>query len=168
MKHSSVLAAATLGLIVASGWVWANHEEKGEGKDEVALKHRVHAPKDTDIDATVSLQALLDKSGKDAWSTQKAAHVEGFVVQVEHEPDNDVKLVLAANQGETDTRHWVIVEVCPELMQKTPALAEPKLRAMVGKKVAVTGWLYREPEGESDDPRGTLWEIHPATAIEAR
>jgi hypothetical protein len=77
-----------------------------------------------------------------------------------------VKLVLAANQGETDTRHWVIAEICPELMQKKPTLAEPKLRAMVGKKVAVTGWLYREPEGESDDPRGTLWEIHPVTALE--
>lgn len=169
MKISPALVAAALGVVLASGLVWATeeHQEKGESKAEMALKHRAKAPQEADIDAAVSLQALLDKSGKDAWSDQKGARIEGYVVQVEHEPDNDVKVVLAGAKSEPNTKHWVIVEVCPEWRQRNAGMAEGKLRALVGKKVAVVGWLYREPEDESDDPRGTLWEIHPATSIAA-
>lgn len=169
MKTSPVLATAALALALASGLAWAaeNHQEKGESKAEMALKHRAKAPQDADIDAAVTLQALLDKSGKDAWSDHKGARVEGYVVQVEREPDNDVKVVLAAAKAEPNTQHWVIVEVCPEARKHNAAMSEDKLRALVGKKVAVVGWLYREPEDESGDPRGTLWEIHPATSIAA-
>lgn len=164
MKFSPVFAA-TLGLVLASGLAWATHEEKGEGKAEMALKHRMAPPKDADMDNTVTLQGLLDKSGKDAWPANKGARIEGYVVQVEREPDSDIKVVLADAKGETSTKRWVIAEVCPEWRKKDASMSESTLRAMVGKKISVTGWLYHEPEEESDDPRGTLWEIHPVTSI---
>ena len=164
MKFSPALAA-TLSVLLASGIVWANTEEKGEGKAEMALKHRAKTPQDADIDSNATLQALLDKSGKDAWSDHKAARIEGYVIQVEREPDNDVKVVLATAKGETNTQRWVIAEVCPERRKKDATMSETALRGMVGKKIAVTGWLYREPEEESGDPRGTLWEVHPVTSI---
>jgi len=164
MKFSPAFAAS-LSLVLASGLAWAAHEEKGESKTEIALKHRMAPPKDADIDNAATLQGLLDKSGKDAWPANKGARIEGYVVQVERESDNDVKLVLADAKGETSTKRWVIAEVCPEWRKKDATMSEASLRAMVGKKVAVTGWLYHEPEDESDDPRGTLWEIHPVTSI---
>ena len=164
MKFSPAFAA-TLSLVLASGLAWATHEEKGESKAEMALKHRMAPPKDADIDASATLQALLDKAGKDAWSPNKGARIEGYVVQVEREPDNDVKLVLADARGETSTKRWVIAEVCPEWRKKDATMSEATLRGMIGKKVAVSGWLYHEPEDESDDPRGTLWEIHPVTSV---
>lgn len=164
MKFSPAFAAS-LSLVLASGLAWAAHEEKGESKAEMALKHRMAPPKDADIENTATLQGLLDKSGKDAWPANKGARIEGYVVQAERESDNDVKLVLADAKGETSTKRWVIAEVCPEWRKKDATMSEASLRAMVGKKVAVTGWLYHEPEEESDDPRGTLWEIHPVTSI---
>jgi len=87
------------------------------------------------------------------------------VVQTEREEDGDYHLALALAPGETDTRKWVIVEVTPKWQKKGGAFAPSALRALHGKKVRVTGWLYFEPDEDQPDPRGTRGEIHPVTAV---
>lgn len=139
--------------------------DKGETAAEMKLKGRSTAPGAGDIDGTVTLAAMLAKNDKAAFSDSKGATIEGWVVQAEKEEDGDVHLVLAATKDEPDTRKWVIVEVTPAWQKKSASMSEHTLREMVGKKVKVTGWLYREPDVESGDPRGTRWEIHPVTAL---
>jgi hypothetical protein len=139
--------------------------DAGETKEAVALKHRAKAPAAGDIDAAATVDALLAKSGAADWSQAKAAKVQAYVIQVEKEEDGDVHLALATTAGESDTHRWLIAEVTPSWAKKKPALSAGKLRALAGKKVEVTGWLYYEPDANQEDPRGTRWEIHPVTEI---
>lgn len=148
-------------LLGASGGVAAQgNMDKGESKEHVALKNRRARPKGTDIDRTVTLDGLLSRKEADAWSTDKAAVVDGYVIQVEREEDGDRHIVLAANPGETDTTKWVIVEVTPAWSKRLG-----QLNKLHGKQVRVTGWLYYEPDDPGTDPRGTRWEIHPVTSV---
>ena len=66
-------------------------------------------------------------------------------------------------------RNYFLVQLCGrQVVAAMPEhlLAEgAKLKDLRGRKVAVTGWLYYEPDAESEDPRGTRWEIHPVTSI---
>ncbi|HKH46646.1 MAG TPA: hypothetical protein VKM72_18465 [Thermoanaerobaculia bacterium] len=143
----------------------AEDDDKGESKAEMALKNRATPPKAAEMDANATIQALLEKKGPADWSNKKGARLEGYVVQVEKEDDGDVHLVLAAKPGETNTQSWVITEVPAALQKKKSELSEKSLKSLVGQYVSVSGWLYREPDGEQGDPRGTLWEIHPVTEI---
>jgi hypothetical protein len=129
-----------------------------------ALKARAVAPTVKDIDKTATLDGLLAKSKPTDWSTAKGAVLEGYVIQVIRSDDGDVRLYLAAKPEESDTRKWVIVEVPPAWMAKSPALAEAKLWDLQGKKIHATGWLmYDVPRVKY--PRGTSWELHPVTEI---
>jgi hypothetical protein len=129
-----------------------------------ALKARAVAPKATDIDKTATVDALLAKAKPADWSATKGATLEGYVIQVLGSEDSDIRLYLAANPAETDTRKWVIVEVKPAWMEKVPGLAPAKLWELHGKKVRATGWLFFDTTLVKY-PRGTNWEIHPATEI---
>ena len=141
-------------------------KDEGESKAFKVLKERMNAPAATDIDKSISLDALVAKNGEKDWSTSKAAAIEGYVMQVEKEEDGDYHIVLTSKAGETDTKKWVIVEVIPAWQKKNPSLSGEKLRDLYGKKVRVTGWLFYEPDPSQADPRGTRWEIHPVTSIE--
>jgi hypothetical protein len=141
--------------------------DKGETAEAKKLRGRTSAPAAADIDASVTLDALLAKQAKTSFSESKGATIEGFVVQTEREEDGDYHLTLAAVRGETDTRKWVIVEVTPAWQKKDASLAPAALRKLQGSRVRVTGWLYYEPDDEQEDPRGTRWEIHPVTAVSA-
>lgn len=153
-------------LLCASGGAAAqSNSDKGESKENVALKDRRATPKDTDIDRTVTLDGLLNKKEADGWATAKAAVVDGYVIQIEREEDGDYHLALATNPGETDTTKWVIVEVTPAWSKRLASLSKGQLKNLHGKQVRVTGWLYYEPDTPSSDPRGTRWEIHPVTDI---
>ena len=153
-------------LLVVSGAVAAqSNGDKGETKELVALKNRGAKPKDTEIDRTVTLDALLSKKEKDSWGTGKAAVIDGYVIQLEREEDGDHHLALATSAGETDTTKWVIVEVTPAWSKRLASLSKAQLKNLKGKQVRVTGWLYYEPDNDSGDPRGTPWEIHPVTDI---
>jgi hypothetical protein len=110
---------------------------------------------------------MLSKKDKAAFSEEKGATVEGYVVQLEREEDGDYHVMLAPSARETDSKKWVVVEVTPAWQKKSAALSGDSLRKLHGKKVKVTGWLYYEPDEEQEDPRGTRWEIHPATEIQA-
>ncbi len=141
---------------------------RGKAAAEKKLRGRSVAPKPAEIDSAVTLGAMLSKNDKAAFADAKGATVEGYVVQVEREEeDGDYHVALAAAAGETDTKKWVIVEVTPAWQKKSAALSGESLRKLHGKKVRVTGWLYYEPDEDQPDPRGTRWEIHPVTEIQA-
>lgn len=161
--HSLVLIA----LALFSGRLAAQERpgDKGETPEEMKLRGRATAPTSADIDRAVTLDALLAKQDKSAFSESKGATIEGWVVQVEREEDGDVHLALASEKGGTDTKKWVIVEVPTAWQKKSASLSEDSLRKLVGSKVRVTGWLYYEPDPDQPDPRGTRWELHPVTAV---
>jgi hypothetical protein len=143
----------------------AAENDAGDAPKYQAQKARAKAPKEADIDKKVTLEALIQKSGETDWSADKAAQIEGYVLQVEQEEDGDCHLALASAANETDTRKWLIVEVTPGWRSKHKALSMGHLRGLVGKHVGVTGWLFFEPDAETKDPRGTRWELHPVTEI---
>src|SRR5262247_3571399 len=92
-------------LFLAAGLVIAQYaEDKGETPEAKKLRGRMNAPTAADVDASATLDALLAKKDKSAFSESKAATVEGVVVQVEKEEDGDFHVVLAPSGGETDTR----------------------------------------------------------------
>jgi len=159
-----MLAYAGIGLAMYPAIVLAD-EDKGESKSEMAAKNRHAAPTPAQIDEHATLAALLERSFADAWSIEKAARVEGVIVQVETESDGDTHVVLAPPGEEKNTARWVIAEVTKASRAHHKDLASAKLKDLRGRKVAVTGWLYYEPDAESEDPRGTRWEIHPVTSI---
>ena len=164
-KRVAFLAAFILALGVGVLRAAEQEGDKGETPEAKKLKGRTNAPAAADIDATATLDALLAKQDKTAFSEKKGATVEGFVVQTEREEDGDYHLTLATAKGETDTRKWVIVEVTPAWQKKDASLAPAALRKLNGSRVKVTGWLYYEPDDQQPDPRGTRWEIHPVTAV---
>src|SRR5262249_36196309 len=104
-------------------------EDKGEGKAEMALKNRHAAPSQAQINAQVTLDAMLSKNTPDAWPKDSAARIEGTVVQVESEADGDTHIVLAPAGNETDTKHWVITEVTRSTAAHDPTLAPAALKA---------------------------------------
>ena len=167
-KRIAILASFVLALGVG-GVLRAGEQDgdKGETAEQKRLRGRTTAPAAVDIDASATLDALLAKPAKSAFSEKKGATIEGYVVQTEREEDGDYHLTLAAAKGETDTRKWVIVEVTPGWQKKDASLAPATLRKLIGSRVRVTGWLYYEPDDEQGDPRGTRWEIHPVTAVSA-
>jgi hypothetical protein len=172
MLHTRVSKVLTLSLtaaLLAAGVLGAQERpgDKGETTAEKKLRGRSAAPKAAAIDSAATLDAMLSKKDKSALSEAKGATIEGYVVQVEREEDGDYHLTLAAAAGETDTKKWLIVEVTPAWQKKSAALSGDSLRKLHGKKVKVTGWLYYEPDEDQEDPRGTRWEIHPVTQIQA-
>jgi hypothetical protein len=161
-----VIACAGIGLLLCQPVARAG-EDKGENKAETAAKTRHATPTPAQIDARATLAALLDHPLADAWSSEKAARVEGVIVQVENEEDGDTHIVLAPAGEEKNTARWVVAEVTRASRAHHKDLAFARLKDLRGKKVAVTGWLYYEPDADSEDPRGTRWEIHPVTSIAA-
>ena len=132
-----------------------------------ASANRTAPPGASDIDTRITLDSLLVHSAQGDWAKSKAAAIEGYVVQVEREEDGDYHLVLAADANEKDASKWVITEITPQWSKKSASLSGAHLRALYGKQVRVTGWLYYDSAEREPDPRGTLWEIHPVTGIEA-
>ncbi len=166
-KVLAILASFILALGVAGILRAGEEADKGETAEAKKLRGRSTSPAAADIDAGATLDALLAKQPKTAFSERKGATIEGFVVQTEREEDGDYHLTLAAAKGETDTRKWVIVEITPAWQKKDASLAPAALRKLNGTQVRVTGWLYYEPDDEQGDPRGTRWELHPVTAVSA-
>ena len=165
MRLVGSLALMACIAVSASAFVQERPGDKGESAEAKKLRGRATAPTAADVDADVTLDAMLAKNDKAAFSESKGATVVGWVVQAEREEDGDFHLSLAKGLGENDTHKWVIVEVTPAWQKKAAALSPEALRKLPGKKVRVTGWLYWEPDEEQGDPRGTRWEIHPVTAI---
>jgi hypothetical protein len=153
-------------------------------RDLHRLKNRTSIPQTTDIDAKVTLGALL-QPGNDSnrWSTDRAARVQGEVIDVAYarpEATNcwnpcrrDIHILIATRIGAAKREH-VVVEVTPNLQRGD--WSENTLQAqLVGHWCEFEGWMYfdaghaEESEnispGEPDNWRATAWEIHPVTKI---
>ena len=170
MRKARIPAAAVVVLVsslAGAGLLCAQEKpgDKGETAEAKKLRGRATAPTAADVDAAATLDAMLAKNDKAAFSESKGATIEGWVVQAEREEDGDFHLSLAKATGENDAHKWVIVEVAPAWQKRSAALSPEALRKLPGTRVRVTGWLYWEPDEEQGDPRGTRWEIHPVTAI---
>ena len=159
-------------------------------RDLHRLKNRTALPQAADFDAAVTLDALLqpgDDSGR--WSTNRAARIQGEVVDVEYsrpEATNcfspcrrDVHILIAKRKGVAKTES-VVLEVTPNLNDRAARQGfdwteETLQRELVGHWCEFEGWLYfdaghaEESEnvstGKPDNWRATAWELHPVTKI---
>ena len=110
MLHTRVSKVLTLSLtaaLLAAGVLGAQERpgDKGETPAEKTLRGRSAAPKPADIDSAVTLDAMLSKQDKAAFSEARGAIVEAYVVQVEREEeDGDYHVTLARRLPERPTR----------------------------------------------------------------
>ena len=162
----------------------------GRARELHRLKNRTAFPQAADFDSTVTLDALLQRGDdRNRWSTDRAARVQGLVIDVAHagtEATNcynpcrrDIHILIATRKDAPKSEH-VVVEVTPNLRDWAAAQgidwSEKTLQAqLVGHWCEFEGWLYfdaghaEESEnlspGKPDNWRGTAWEIHPITKI---
>ena len=152
------------------------------------LKNRTAIPQASDFNPQISLDELL-RPGDDRsrWSTQQAARIEAYVIDVAYarpEATNcylpcrrDVHIAIAKRPGAPQNEQ-VIIEVTPSFReaaeQKGLNWSAPSLKAqLVGHWCEFEGWMYfdvgHEEESENTTPnnpenwRATAWEIHPVT-----
>jgi hypothetical protein len=108
--------------------------------------------------------------------------VEAYLIRVAKEgpespnchatADSDVDYHQWIVANPTDDRpKAVVVEVTPRLRAKHPGwtLANFQKLAQSKARVRVTGWVMLDPEhpDQVGKTRGTIWEIHPVTRVEA-
>ena len=154
------------------------------------LKNRTALPQAADFDSRITLAELL-KPGDDTnrWSTDRAARIQGEVIDVEHAGseatncfspwDRDIHVLIATRKGASKSEH-VVLEVTPPIEDWARAQgmdwSEKTLQAqLIGRWIEFEGWLYfdvghaEESEniapGNPDNWRATAWEIHPITKI---
>jgi hypothetical protein len=154
------------------------------------LKNRTVIPKDEDFDQRITLDELL-KPGDDTnrWSIQRAARIEGYVVDVSYarpEATNcfspcrrDIH-ILVGRRKDAAKNEQVVIEVTPNFRdwaaQQGIDWSEQTLQALlVGHWCEFEGWLYFDvghtDKSENTAPhnptnwRATAWEIHPITKI---
>lgn len=154
------------------------------------LKNRISIPQATDFDSRITLAALLQPGDDhDRWSTNRAARVQGEVIDVAYarpEATNcfnpcrrDIHILIATQKGVAKSEH-VVLEVTPKLrdwaVEYGNDWSEKTLQAeLLGHWCEFEGWLYfdaghaEESEnispGKPDNWRATAWEIHPVTKI---
>lgn len=165
------------------------------GKTLNRRKNRFHPPADDDLDADVTLAALLAPGDDlDRFDEDSGAKIRGFVIDVKVggnetcnckanaaiDKDTHIELGLSL---QAPGKQRVIVEVTPRLRVQmkaqdidwtTEALRHPQ-KGIKGKFVEITGWLLFDTmhvnEAENTNPghkgnwRATCWEIHPVTEI---
>jgi hypothetical protein len=168
----------------------------GDGGDAALnrLKNRVDLPgavNDATVAQVLGLMATGSKQHRDKWPTALLERVElhegtpirieGYLVGVRkegaespncHEDDeahSDYHLYLVADAGDAKDLS-IVVEMTPRVRAHHPSWTLPALRALVkaGGDVRISGWLMFDQEhaAEVGKSRGTLWEIHPITAVE--
>jgi hypothetical protein len=152
------------------------------------LKNRTTLPQPSDFNPQISLSELL-KPGDDSsrWSTQQAARIEAYVIDVAYarpEATNcylpcrrDLHMLVANRQGALKNEQ-VVLEVTPNFREWAARRgwdwSETTLRTQLpGHWCEFEGWLYFDvghaKESENTAPRNpgnwraTAWEIHPVT-----
>jgi hypothetical protein len=154
------------------------------------LKNRTTLPQAPDFDSRVTLDALLQPGNdRDRWSTDRAARIQGLVIDVAHagiEATNcyhpcrrDIHILIATRKEATKTEQ-VVLEVTPNMRdwaaQQGMDWSEEALQAqLLNHWCEFEGWLYfdvdHDEEAETTSPqrpanwRATAWEIHPITKI---
>lgn len=195
LKIGLILLTVTGSLIAALFLIQARCPATGLAlspavRQSVRLKNRSALPARTDFDGRVSLAALL-QAGEDRarWSVERAAAVEGYVVEV---GPGGVEAANCYSLGRRDThiyvalgpgappRERVVLEVTPRLAAWAGGhgwdWSEAALRRdLVGRWCSFEGWLFyddeHDDESENTAPggagnwRATAWEVHPVTSI---
>lgn len=152
------------------------------------LKNRTAIPQASDFNQQISLNELLiPGDDRSRWSTQQAARIQAYVVDVAYarpEATNcylpcrrDVHIAVANRPGAPQNEQ-VIIEVTPYFRawaaQEGLNWSAPSLKAqLVGRWCEFEGWMYFDvghvEESENTAPhhpgnwRATAWEIHPVT-----
>ena len=152
------------------------------------LKNRTALPQDSDFNDQISLSELLRLGDDtDRWSTQQAARIQGYVVDVAYarpEATNcfmpcrrDIHINVANRQGAPITEQ-VVLEVTPNFaewaaQQGWDWSASSLKSQLVGHWCEFEGWMFFDvghaEEAENTTPnnasnwRATAWEIHPVT-----
>lgn len=152
------------------------------------LKNRTALPDPSDFNPNISLTELL-KPGNDSsrWSTQQAARIQGYVIDVAYarpEATNcylpcrrDLHIAVANRKGAPQNEQ-IILEITPNLREWAANQgldwSESSIQAqMVNHWCEFEGWMYLDEghaeESENTAPhnagnwRATAWEIHPVT-----
>ena len=185
-----VALLVTLWLVLARNCPSAGIALTSRARHLHRLKSRTALPQFADFDSRVTLNTLL-QPGDDSnrWSTDRAARIQGAVIDVEHagpEATNcfspcrrDIHILIATRKGAAKNEH-VVLEVTPKLRdwatEQGIDWSEKTLQAqLVGHWCEFEGWLYFDvghaEEAENTAPgnpnnwRATAWEIHPITRI---
>ncbi|HEU4509993.1 MAG TPA: hypothetical protein VFR78_17295 [Pyrinomonadaceae bacterium] len=185
-----VAVLVTAWLVLAQNCPSAGIALTSTQRDNHRLKNRTAIPEASDFDSRVTLDELL-RPGDDRnrWSTDRAARVQGEVIDVEHagtEAANcfgptrrDIHILIAKRKGAGKIEH-VVLEVTPKLRdwaaQQGMDWSEKTLQAqLIGHWVEFEGWLYFDvghaedteniAPGNPENWRATAWEIHPITKI---
>jgi len=162
----------------------------GRAREQHRLKNRTALPQAADFDPRVTLDALLQRGDdRSRWSVDRAAKVQGLVVDVAYagaeaancwNPCRRDIHILIANRKDAPKTEQVVLEVTPSLhdwaARQGMDWSEETLQShLVGHWCEFEGWLYfdvghdEESEnvapGNSENWRGTAWEIHPITRI---
>lgn len=183
-------------IAIAISVAHADCPPEGDGGDPAlnTLKNRTDRPTSTlplSVDHVLSLPAVRTKLDRARWTAAQRKTIgdlEGAGVSVvgyflgakeegpesanchgEERAQRDFHLYLA-NQPTDAKSASMVVEITPRQHDKRWTL--PELNALVRTKtlVRVSGWLMYDQEhgAEVGKSRGTLWEIHPITALEVQ
>lgn len=158
------------------------------------LKNRYTVPQASDIDAAVTLQAMLAPGNdRNRWNSTHAAEITGFVLDVKpgggetcncgktDAVHSDTHIELVLHSTDTEMKQTVVVEATPRMRRKMKAngtdWSTKGLRTNIkGKWVTVRGWMTFDTQhvnaaenthpGAAGNWRATAWEIHPVTDIQ--
>jgi hypothetical protein len=184
----AVLVAATLFFArncPSTGFALTDHARRLH-----RLKNRIQIPQASDFDSRVSLNALLEPGNDtDRWSTESAARISGYVVDVAYARPEATNCyvpfrrdlhILVANRKDAAKAEQIVLEITPNIRdwasQRGLKWSESTLQTqLIGHRVEFEGWLYFD-EGHAEDAentapgnptnwRATAWEIHPVTGI---
>lgn len=159
-------------------------------RDLHGLKNRTALPQVADFDSRVTLDALLQRGNDtDRWSTDRAARVQGLVIDVAyagseaancfHPCRRDIHILISTRREAPKNEH-VVLEVTPKFGDWAASQgidwSEQTLQSqLVGRWCEFEGWLYfdvghaEESEniapGNPENWRATAWEVHPITKI---
>ena len=167
------------------GWAFTTEMRKF-----ASLKNRTLLPRARDFDERVTLETLLEPGDdRDRWSEERAAKIEGYVVDVTQggiEAANCYSLrtrdthIYVARSLNAPPRERVVVEVTPRLREWAKGQgynwSGSALKSMlIGRWCRIEGWVLFDGEhalesenlspGRTQNWRGTAWEIHPVTGI---
>ena len=185
-----IVLLITLWLVLARNCPSAGIALTSRARHLHRLKNRTALPQAADFDSRITLDTLLQPGDdRNRWSTDRAARIQGEVIDVEHarpEATNcfspcrrDIHILIATRKGAAKTEH-VVVEVTPKLAdwatEQGIDWSEKTLQAqLIGHWCEFEGWLYFDvghvEESENISPgnpgnwRATAWEIHPITKI---
>ena len=167
------------------------------GANPVALRalnvarNRFHAPADSDMDPSFTLNGLLRTGADDTrFDAAKAGQIEGIVVDVKvggvetvnckaTDPTfRDTHIEIADHAGAPATER-VIVEVTPRWRAAMQAQgvdwSTTGLQSLIGKRVQFRGSQLFDAEhrgqarntapANASDWRATAWELHPVTSF---